>query len=487
MISLQKNRLIQMLYVAVLCLLVSCGGQNSEGGSAASEGALDNDVVDEAEGDSNPAESVSSALALGTSVNVLLIVGDDIGVDIISGYQEQPNYSAQTPTLDSLSKEGVLFRNVWANPMCSPSRAGLLTGRYAIRHGVTSPGSENSALDHSETTLPEMLSEANIKSALFGKWHLGRGLGNYPTEHGFDYYSGSISNIDDYFNWVKTTIAFPGAEAEEIDESGYATEVVAKEAALWISEQTSPWFVQVSFNAPHSPYHVPPSYAYSSDYHLEGEEGDMCTSSILNDDAASCYRAAAEAMDFYIEQLLSTISASVLSDTVIIFVGDNGTPGGVVIEESHLPFSQDHGKRTMYEGGVNVPMIIWGGENTGIDASEVQALVSIQDVYSTVLALVGLPQPSGVNIDGFSLMAYLDNESSVSLRRQTQYSELKNIEDDLDRWAISNGDVKYINNEGMEECYQLSVDPSESANLYFSSNEVAELCDQLILMRPLAD
>ena len=101
------------------------------------------------------------------SINILLIVADDLGVDNISGYEEQPNFSAQTPSVDALASEGTLFRNVWANPMCSPSRASLLTGRHAFRHGVTHPGPATGDLADIEETIAEAISSAGYQSAKF--------------------------------------------------------------------------------------------------------------------------------------------------------------------------------------------------------------------------------------------------------------------------------------------------------------------------------
>lgn len=423
------------------------------------------------------------------SKNVLLIVGDDIGIDNISSYEAQPNYTAQTPTIDALAENGVLFRNVWANSMCSPSRASYLTGRYAFRHGVTHPGGTTGVLASSEETIAEALSAAGYATALFGKWHLGADPGAYPTDQGFDYYSGALgAGVQDYFAWTKTQIDGQGGAATESTETNYATQVVAEEALAWINNVTGRWFVEVSFNAPHEPFHVPPDATYTS-VTLSGNVGDLCSGAA----ARSCYRAAAEAMDFHINNLLAGIDPDVLEDTVIIFLGDNGTPGNIIIEEAGLPFDQDHGKSTLYEGGVHVPMIISGGANTGVDTGEVQDLVLVQDLFSTILEIANAT-PSASEIDGQSIIGYFDADTPEPTARQMLYSDLNSDALGIDRWAVRGPVAKYITrNEDIdgdaiadfvEECYDLDTDPAEADEQYVVSGSITSDCNSLRDSRP---
>ncbi|WOJ96979.1 sulfatase-like hydrolase/transferase [Congregibacter brevis] len=434
-----------------------------------------------------PADGTQTAkLATDASLNVLLIIGDDIGVDILSGYEEQPNYAAQTPRLDQFAEQGVLFRNTWANAVCSPTRASILTGRYAFRHGVTYTGGATAELSQSEETVAEILSRTAYKSALFGKWHLGNSEGSLPTDNGFDYFSGSISNLDDYFNWTKTQASAPESVATSITETRYASDVISVEAADWIAQQSGPWFVTLGFNAPHSPFHVPPIDSYQS-YALSGDVGDACNNASA-DDNSSCYRAAVEAMDFYIGRLIDSLNEDTLAKTIVIFVGDNGTPSSVIIEEAGLPFVRGHGKDTMYEGGVNVPMIIWGGAQTGVDHGQIAAKVIVQDLFSTIVELAGQSPSASITIDGQSLLGYLDDETDAPAERDIQYSELFSENQSIDRWAITDGQAKFISNDGVSECYDLLNDAAESNNLIENENgnesQTKQLCEQLELQRP---
>lgn len=393
--------------------------------------------------------------------NILLIVADDLGVDNISGYGEQPNHSAQTPIIDNLATHGVLFRNTWANAQCSPSRASLLTGRHAFRHGVTHPGGAFSTLSANEETVAEVLSNGGYATALFGKWHLGDSPGVYPTDQGFDYFSGTLSSgIADYFAWEKTVITSQGGTPASVNETDYATEVTADEATDWINQTTGPWFAEVAFNAPHSPFHVPPDNRYSIS--LSGNAGARCTAANANDDREDCYRAATEAMDSYIGDILAQIEPEKLANTLIIFIGDNGTPGPVTIEETGLPFAQDHAKSTVYEGGINVPLIISSGSDLETQIGEVTDLIQIQDLFSTIIDVTQTSSSNSITIDGQSLSNHIGLSSTTITPRNSLYTELLNTIQNIDRWAHTDGSTKYINNEGTEECYDLSTDPGET-------------------------
>ena len=216
---------------------------------------------------------------------------------------------------------------------------------------------------------------------------------------------------------------------------------------------------------------------------LSGDEGDACTMNANSDDVTDCYRASAEALDSFIGDLLAGMDADVLANTLIIFVGDNGTPGEAVVEEDGLPFYTAHAKGTVYEGGVNVPLIIGGGSNMGIDVTEVSDNIQIQDIFSTVLAIANTT-PTNATIDGQSLIGYIDTETTQPSARAFLFTELTASGEDIDRWAVSNGETKYIYNEETEECYQLSSDPGEQQEQYLASGASVTECETLKALRP---
>ena len=385
--------------------------------------------------------------------NVLLLLADDLGTDKVAAYAEHPELPT-TPRIDQLASEGVLFRNAWTNPVCSPTRATLLTGRYARRHGVggvIEPFENTYMLPYEEELIPELLQEAHLPYATMwlGKWHLAsfESADHYqhPTLSGFDQFTGSLSNLDadpdlsgpyDYNVWLKTQ----GLLTFEHDV--YATTDSVNDALEAIETMAEPWFLGVSFNAPHLPLTPPPD-----DLHTVGPlfEGG---------DEVRIYDAMVEAMDTEIGRLLDTMDPGVASRTTVIFMGDNGTPSHAILPpREHL---EDKG--TLYEGGINVPLIITGPDV--VDAgSEVSALVHATDVFSTTMHTAGVPRSAFTNqVDGQSLIPYLMTPDLPGMRDKL-YSE----------WFVPFGSEGEVESEMLavrDERYKLVVIWDEPHSLF---------------------
>ena len=246
--------------------------------------------------------------ARGGQPNVLLILADDLGVEGLAAYQEGSDYPL-TPTIDLLAQNGLLFRNTWSNPNCSPTRATILTGRYALRTGIGSIVSQGtSGLPLSETTLPELLDLATsgYAHAMIGKWHLGHdaasGASLAPNLAGFSHFDGTLrSTLGNqrglsYYNWPRTTNGSTALEGT------YNTTALVDSALSWIGEQTTPWFCFLSFHTPHEPWHAPPSGLYTED--LSG----------LNpsESPRPFYKAMIEAMDTEMGRLLAGLGGAAL-------------------------------------------------------------------------------------------------------------------------------------------------------------------------------
>jgi len=230
--------------------------------------------------------------------NILLIIADDFGVDS-HGIYGIGSSTAPTPTIDGLATEGVRFLQAWSNPLCSPTRATLLTGRYSFRTGVGFPTSESRQIGLHEFTLPQALSQLGYSSAAIGKWHLSgdsNGGGYNPNLMGFDHYSGNLDGfVPDYYNWTKTVNGIDSTV------TNYATTENVDDALDWISDQgESPWFLWLAFNAAHSPFHAPPSDLHSIDF----DRNDLPRDTLY-------YPAMIEAMDTEIGRLLSSIPCTI--------------------------------------------------------------------------------------------------------------------------------------------------------------------------------
>lgn len=323
--------------------------------------------------------------------NVLLIVGDDMGVDRVGVYGEHPD-PGRTPVLDRLAARGVLFRNAWSNPVCSPTRATLLTGRYAFRTGIgaiISQTTTNPGLPLSEVTIPEMLGD-RYACEVVGKWHLGSSSQGttHALDSGFDHHAGSLYNHGDYYSWPKSV------DGVVTTETTYATTDTTDEALQSISQMAEPWFLMVSYNAPHLPLHAPPDHLHT--YDLSGDPDDT---------PGAHFRAAVEAMDTEIGRLLGAVD---LSTTTVFFIGDNGTP----VPATDAPFLPEHAKMSMYEGGLNVPFIV-AGRGVTARGEECAALINTTDVFATVGELAGIRTQAE---DSISIVPYLRRPGRTHLR-----------------------------------------------------------------------
>ncbi|MFT5684860.1 MAG: arylsulfatase B, partial [Myxococcota bacterium] len=316
-----------------------------------------------------------------TPPNILLLIADDVGVDKINtyagdadpDYRKDADFLPQTPTIDSLAASGLRFTDAWANPKCSPTRAAVYSGRYGFRTGIGTalgpPGQDDLDPDM-VTTVAEMLAEEGYTSSMVGKWHLGEGevpsdwsdgeswvdhldspaaISLTPREHGWDNFAGTLTGELDtdgsgsYNNWLRVTTL--GSEVVANEETTYATEQAVNDGLAWVARQDGPWMLTMAFHAPHSPLEAPDSDCMISE------------DSELSSDLA-VYRAMLECLDLNIADMLAGLEElGDLDDTLIFFIGDNGTDAAVA-EDS---FDDDRGKGTLYESGVRVPLIVADG------------------------------------------------------------------------------------------------------------------------------
>ncbi len=455
--------------------------------------------------------------------NILLIIADDVGVDQIGVYAEGAE-PANTPNVDALAARGVLFRNTWSNPVCSSTRATIMTGRYSFRTGVGFVARRGAELRDREHTLAELLSRhpsARYATAAFGKWHLNaartlekdRQVLAAPHRAGFSIFRGVFKNIgESYEGWRDVSLVDRGGgfASIEVNESNtnYNSSEIVDHAATWIRNLEKrrpgdPWFVWLAFNAAHAPFHKPPEDLHSLDL---TDPRLTCSNPAPFADPGNlrpCYQAMIEAMDTEIGRLLNEeIARESLDRTTVIFVGDNGTIKGVA-ERGRDPH---HGKGTPYEGGVNVPLVIAGARvansarGTG---RESRVLVNTTDLFATVLELAGLDvsavvptsyatagiapptlrltgaqRESEVVLDSQSLMPQLRSPGTRSSKstRRFAYTELFKSGEPSELWPVANAirdtrGFKLIRildeSTGIwrEEFYDLESDPLEREDL----------------------
>ncbi len=332
--------------------------------------------------------------------NILLLILDDWGID--SSPIDNADTAGATfpamPNLTALAARGIRFTNAYAQPVCSPTRASIITGRYAFRHGIGSP--TGTALAASEVTLPETFTAQSspYHLASFGKWHLGGGDNGPATLGGWPEYRGTLTGgVTNYYNWSKTINGTTTA-----GNTTYTTTDQVNDAVNYIAARgANPWFVWLGFNAPHSPFHnPPPNLKTSPDYPVDAN--NEITSAA---DRRPAYQASLQALDNEIGRLLASVD---LSKTNIILIGDNGTPSQVV----QAPFTIDHAKDTLYQGGVRVPLVIAGPDVSFPGNSN--KFVHCVDLFSTVLDLAKLDAPASVSLDSQSLLPVMKGQDVSS-------------------------------------------------------------------------
>ena len=343
----------------------------------------------------------------------------------------------------------MLFENAWVTPVCSSTRASIYTGRYGFRNGVRAVGDD---LSLDETVLPEVLADAGYTSALFGKWHLGTqtGIGgdNAPRAAGWDHYAGSLrGGVGDYYEWNKTVNGVSSTV------TNYATSENVDDALDWIASQGGAWFCTVAFNAPHTPFHDPPDNLHSVD--LTGRGNNRVPR----------YKASIEAMDTEIGRLIGGLGEAA-DNTVVIFIGDNGTPQRVI----ETPYTS--GKGDIYEGGVRVPLII---RAPGIDSPGRQVTQPVvgADLFPTIAEYARIDANVAVPtcLDGVSLHAILSDNNASHPRRYV-YTELVDTIDAL--FAMGDGRFKLIELNGVVELYDLDNDPFEGNDLLESPDGLSK-------------
>jgi len=389
--------------------------------------------------------------------NILIIIADDMGADAFGRFgigTESPN----TPNLDSLADTGLFFNNAWANPLCAPTRAAIMSGLYGSKTGVLQvPGT----LDNSVTTILEAVESATggeYADAVFGKWHLAPNSNNdHPNEQGADHFVGRVGGgIGDYFNWSRTE------DGQSATSTEYVTTHITDAAIEWIGEQTTPWLAWVAHEAPHAPFHLPPD--------------SLFTRSQSSTDL-DLYLAMIESVDHEVGRLMGALTAEERENTLIIFVGDNGTPNTVL-----QAYPSRSGKGSLREGGLHVPMIVTGSGVARIGETE-DSPVHVMDIYATILEIVGLQLDGGVN-NSFSFNDLLSDEHAGV--RPYNLSEITS--GGIQGFAIRNEQYKLIEmQDGSQELYDLLLDPFEENDLLLSalsseqSSTLSELSQEGVL------
>jgi arylsulfatase A-like enzyme len=390
--------------------------------------------------------------------NIIYIIADDLGWKDVGFHGSD----IKTPNIDKLAQTGARLEQFYTQPFCTPTRAALMTGRYPFRYGLQTaviPSAHKYGLPTDEWLIPQALKEAGYKTAIIGKWHLGHADHKYwPLQRGFDYQYGPLIGELDYFTHKQHGIVDWYRNNQEVVEEGYTTTLLGNDAVKFIDshDPTTPLYLYLAFNAPHTPYQAPEDY-------LNQYQN-------IADKSRRAYAGSITAMDDQIGRVVAALEKkNMREDTVIFFQSDNGGTRSAMfageIDSSKIKIPCDNGpyregKGTLYDGGSRVAALAnWPGHIK--PGSIIDGMIHVVDIYPTLLTLAGASSTKSKPLDGIDMWATI-SEGKPSPRTEIIY----NIESF--RAGVRQGDWKLILYAPLPtriELYNLAEDPSEKNNI----------------------
>jgi arylsulfatase A-like enzyme len=396
-----------------------------------------------------------------TRPNVVLIMSDDMGYGDLSSYGAT---DIKTPAIDSLGRDGVRLTDFYANGvLCSPTRAGLISGRYQQRYVIeTALGGEGTrGLKVTGSSLPQVLKNNGYATGLVGKWHLGGTPEVSPRAHGFEYFFGLIGSHIDFYHHNRGPEQYDLWENDaKVKRDGYMTDLITERSVAFIEQSAAakrPFFIDVSYNAPHWPYQPPgkPSPPPGTGRQQLPQDADTAT--------RADYAAMVEAVDGGVAQILRTLDRLGLSNnTIVIFTNDNG---GEWLSSNKPLFSR---KWTVWEGGIRVPALIrWPGR---IPAGRVSRQVGItMDFAASIVAATGSPLTASARYEGIDLFPILEGRAPEVER--TLFWRTVNA--GRTQRAVRKGDWKLVVDASHVMVFNLRDDIGERDDLTFRRPEMA--------------
>jgi arylsulfatase A-like enzyme len=394
-----------------------------------------------------PAETIA-AEPDGRKPNILLIIADDFGLDL-SPCHTIGNDPPRMPNLVRMCEEGLVFENVWVNPLCTPTRAALLTGQYGFRTGVVQVGD---VLDDTDSVMDALAStDADYANAIVGKWHVTDTDPpdlNAPATFGVEHYAGFLSGFtEDFFSWDYVEDGTPG------HTDVYTATWMTDKSLDWIAKQGDhPWFLWLAENEPHFFFHKPPTtLQHYAD--LTGDETD------IEARPREYVKAQSEALDTEMGRLLASMDPQVRANTTVIFVGDNGTDQDVI----GAPYGTGHAKFSIYEGGIRAPLVV-AGAGVARRGQREDGLVGAVDIPATILDLVG----GGATFHDGQSFADALTDSSFAGDDHLYMDGIRAEPFDGARpgWTVRNAQWKLIEyDDGTREMYDVQQDIAEAHNV----------------------
>ncbi|MEL7499786.1 MAG: arylsulfatase [Planctomycetota bacterium] len=385
--------------------------------------------------------------------NIILLVADDLGWGDV-GYHGS---RIQTPNIDALAEKGVTLEQFYVQPLCSPTRAALMTGRYPIRYGlqvgVVRPWADY-GLPAEETLLPQLLATVGYETAMAGKWHLGEyTTGMLPRSRGFDHQYGHYLGAIDYFEHTRDGGHDWHRNDQPVYEKGYSTDLIANEAIARIKnrDKTKSLFLYVAFNAPHTPLQAPKEFIDKyAHYALPARQK---------------YAAMVDCMDAAIGRILETAKGELeMKNTLIVFCSDNG---GIRTLGSNGELRA--GKGSLYEGGIRVPAVVhWQGK---LQPGTTEQPMHAVDLVPTIASLTGIQLDPNKPLDGLDVWPTIAEGKASPHKFILHNATPERGAMRAGPWKLiwqrlqSKGTVESDSERERWELYNIATDPKESNDL----------------------
>jgi arylsulfatase A-like enzyme len=370
--------------------------------------------------------------------NVLIVITDDQGYGDLSCHG---NDQLKTPHLDQLASESVRFDRFFVSPLCAPTRASLLTGRYSLRTGVKGVSAGAETMRAGEVTIAELLRDAGYRTGLFGKWHNGEHFPHTPTGQGFQTSFGY--NLGHWNNYFDTTLKRSGKWEKT---KGFLADVITDEAIGFLkAKDDRPFFCYLSLPTPHSPFQVPDAYF---DRHKK----------LGKDDRAACVYGMCENLDDNIGRVLKALDdLKRRDDTVVIFLTDNGPNG------ARYNGGMKGVKGTLHEGGSRVPLFV--RYPARFKPQLVKPIAAHIDLLPTLADLCGVPLPKGVALDGVSLLPLLDGKADV-WKDRTLFTQHQLLPAGVPKsGAVRTQTHRLVGTNGKWELFDMTADPGQTKDI----------------------
>ncbi len=416
--------------------------------------------------------------------NVILIITDDQGY---GDFGFTGNDQIKTPVLDALSKRSIRFNNFYVSPVCAPTRSSLMTGRYSLRTGVRDTYNGGAIMASNEVTIAEMLKQANYKTGMYGKWHLGDNYPSRPMDQGFDeslmHLSGGMGQVGDFTTYFQgdrsyfDPVLWYNGQQKKYD--GYCSDIFADNAIDFIEKNhDAPFFCYLSFNAPHTPLQVPDEYyqMYADiDPSITFEKNNASKVKMnekSKEDARKVY-AMVSNIDDNIGKVISKVKSLGIEDnTIIIFMTDNGP------QQLRYVGGMRGLKGSVYRGGVRVPLLFsYPKQFKG--NKDVETTTAHIDILPTIAKLCKVEAPKDRKIDGNNLLPLIEEEKVNWAERPLFFYWTRRYPELYNNIALQKGEYKLVGktnyNSPIEgfQMFDIKNDPNEQNNIVLENKNFA--------------